>query len=257
MEQRTNEWFRARLGHITASECFVLTKDRKEPMTDEELAAYKAENPKSRVTTKTVPFSEATFTYLDRKVMENLLPLNSKSIEARNAVDDYIETHAVTNRAMEWGTLMEDEARNRYAREMSYEVFTMGFEPYDRYPNLVGGSPDGAIRQEDGIIEIKCPFQLEKHLQHVLYKTPADLKENEPEYYWQCVLNMLICDMQFCDFISYSPYVSKSKQLKVLRIPRIEEDFRLLRDRIELAVLYIKSRLEQLNIIPNIITNYE
>ena len=84
-------------------------------------------------------------------------------------------------------------------------------------------------------------------------KSRIDHLENEEEYYWQCVANMLFTDTEFCDFISYCPYVSLSKQLKVLRIPRPEEHTKLLSDRIDLAVLYMKEKMQQLDNIQTII----
>lgn len=253
MDQRSNEWFRARLGHITSSEISVLMKDHKEAMTDEELEEFKKANPKSRVTTKTVPFSDATYTYLNRKVMEHYLPVNSKDVYSQNCVDEYIEMHSVSNMATRYGTDIEPMARERYAEVMGYEVFETGFIPYTKYPKLVGGSPDGLIRQEKGVIEIKSPFTLEKHLQHYLYEKPEELKENEDEYYWQCVANMFFTDTDFCDFISFCPYISKSKQLKVLRIPRIAEEIKLLSERIDLAVEYIRSQIDRINKMETII----
>ena len=246
MEQRSLEWQKVRLGKLTASEISVLIKDRKVAMTEEELAAFKAENPKSRVTTRVVPFSDATFTYLNRKVMENYLPLHSKGIDSINAVTEYIEQHSFSNRATEHGTFWESEARMRYAEIMGYEVFEVGFVPYEKYPNLVGASPDGLVREEKGGLEIKAPFTMEKHLQHLMYTTPEELKENEEEYYWQCVHNMLVTDCDFWDFVSFNPYISKSKQIKILRIPRNDHDINLLIDRIDLAVQYMKEKMQQL-----------
>ena len=247
------EWQKQRLGHITASEISVLIKDRKEPMTEEELAAYKAANPKSRTTTKVVPFSDATFTYLNRKVMENLLPVNSEDTYAKNCVEEYIELHNQSSAATRYGTDMESVARDKYAETMGYEVYESEFIPYKKFPKLVGGSPDGLIRQENGIIEIKSPFSLEKHLQHLMYQTPQDLKNNEDDYYWQCIANLLFTDTDFCDFISYNPYVSLSKQLKVLRIHRDEEEINLLNERIDLAVEYMKTKMHELDKIEKII----
>ncbi|MBO4787072.1 MAG: YqaJ viral recombinase family protein [Prevotella sp.] len=254
IEQRTIEWHKQRLGKITASEIYVLAKDRKVAMTDEELAEYKAANPKSRVTTKVVPFSDATFTYLNRKVMENSMPLWSKDVVSINMIEEYVEQHNVTNRAMQWGTDLEPMARDKYAEVMGYEVFEVGFIPYAKYPNLCGGSPDGLIREEKGMIEIKCPYTLEKHLEHFLYAKPDDLKEGNEQYYWQCIANMLFTDTEYCDFVSYCPYVSPSKQIKVLRIPRNEDDIKLLTERIKLAVDYIKIQLAILNDVKAIIT---
>jgi len=247
MEQRTKDWYAARLGKITSSEIYVLTKDRKVPMTDEELAEHKAANPKSRVTTKVVPFSDTTFSYLNRKVMENCMPLWSDDVLSQNIIEEYIELRNYSTRATQWGVDMEPVARERYAETMGYEVCEAGFIPYDRYPNLCGGSPDGIIVDEPGCIEIKCPYTLEKHLQHFLYTTAEDIKENDEQYYWQCVNNMIVTETDFCDFISYCPYVSPSKQLKVLRIHRNEDDVKFLKERITLAVNYIKIQLGTLN----------
>lgn len=247
------DWKRARLGKITASEISCLLKDRKEPMTEEELAAFKEANHKSRVTTKVVPFSDASFTYLNRKVLENYLPLNSKSVEAKNAVDEYIEEHSFSNAATRWGTLWEDTARNKYAEAMGYEVIEVGFIPYSKFPKLMGVSPDGMIREEKGGCEIKCPYTLEKHLQHLTYQTPQDLKENEEEYYWQIYANMLVTEADFWDFVSFNPYISKNLQLKILRIHRDENEINLLDERIALAVQYMKEKMQQLDNIQTII----
>ena len=247
------EWKRARLGKITGSEIYVLTKNHKRAMTDEELAVFKAANPKSRVTTVEEAFSDATYTYLNRKVMENYLPLTSQSIAAVNAVNEYIEEHTVSNKAMQYGTLWEDAARRRYAEVMNCEVLEVGFEPYKQYPNLVGVSPDGMVRESKGGVEIKCPFTMEKHLQHFLYETPLDLKENDEQYYWQCVACMLVTDCDYWDFVSFNPYLSVSKQLKILRIPRDEQDINLLRSRITLSVEYMREKMRELDNIPTII----
>ena len=93
MIQRTDEWFLARKGMMTASEIYLLLNNHKEQMTEEELAAYKEANPKSRVTTKEVPFSDGTFTWLNHKVAERFMP--------DNAFLEYIELNNVSNRAMQ------------------------------------------------------------------------------------------------------------------------------------------------------------
>lgn len=253
LEQRSMGWRRARLGKLTSSEISVLIKEHKEAMTDEELAEFKAANPKSRVTTKMVPFSDATFTYLNRKVMEHFMPVDSDDTYSKNCVDEYIELHSQESMATRYGSDMESVAREKYAETMGYEVFETGFIPYDKYPRLVGGSPDGVIRQDQGIIEIKCPFTLEKHMQHLMYETPKELKENEEEYYWQCMANILFTGTEFCDFVSYCPYVSKSKQIKILRIYRNEEDIKLLTERISLAIQYMKDRIDNIKNIQAII----
>ena len=247
------EWKRQRLGKITASEISCLMKNHKRAMTDDELAAHKAANPKSRVTTVEEAFSDASFTYLNRKVMENYLPLSYSTDEEKNVVDEYIEEHSITNRAMSWGVLWEDTARKRYAESMGYEVLEVGFVPYDKYPKIMGVSPDGLIREENGGCEIKCPYTMEKHLQHLLYKTPQDIKENDEAYYWQMYACMLVTDRDFWDFVSFNPYVSRSKQLKILRVNRDEEEIKTLSERIDLAVSYIREKMKELDNIQTII----
>lgn len=236
-EQRTTEWYKQRLGKITASEVAVIMKNKRGKVADGEL-----------------PFADAAYTYLDGKIMENYLPIHETDQLSQNIVEDYIEQHSYASRAAEWGVLNEDYARERYAEEMGVEILQVGFIPYEKYPKLAGGSPDGLVREERGGIEIKCPYTLEKHLQHLLYEAPSDLKSGEPDYYWQCVMNMLITGCDYWDFVSYNPYVYSGKQLKVLRIMRDNDEIKTLEDRIELAVSYIKGQMAKLDNAQMIIT---
>lgn len=252
-EQGTLKWKRERLGKLTASEIYVLMKDRKEPMTEEELAAHKAANPKSRVTTKVVPFSEATFSYLDLKVMEQYLPLDSTNPDDQNIVNEYIEQHDVSTRAMDHGSFYESTARDLYSILTGVGVEETGFIPYDKFPMLAGASPDGLNLDGIGGIEIKSPFTLEKHMKHFLYQSQDELREEEPQYYWQCVMGMLCTGRQYWDFISFCPYVIESKMLKILRVHRIEDEVRQLEERIGLAAEYIQSKKLEIDITQSII----
>ena len=251
IDQRSTSWKILRLGKITASEIYVLMKDRKEPMTEEELAEWKAANPKSRVTTKTAPFSDATFTYLNRKVMENFLPKDDELM-----ITGYLDWHDISSRAMDFGTEWEADARAYYSEIMGIGVDESEFIPYKKYPNLVGGSPDGLNNDGLGGLEIKNPFTLEKHMQHLLYKTPQDLKENDEQYYWQCVANMMFCEREYWDFMSYSPYISSDLKAKIIRIPKDDGEFKLLADRIDIAAEYMQKKLVELSQINKIITDY-
>ena len=239
MEQRSREWFLARKGKMTASEIYLLLNNHKEAMTEEELAAFKAANPKSRVTTKEVPFSDGTFTWLNRKVAEYFMP--------DDAFLEDNELKQVNNRAGQHGELWEPDARQRYAREMGYEVYEVGFIPLKGYEQFAGGSPDGMVREEPGIIEIKCAWNSEVHQDYLLFEKPEDLKEYNLQYYVQCQMNMIVTDTTFCDFVAFDPRTSKSKQLKVLRIPKDEEMCTLLLQRIDLAKQYYRERIDKIN----------
>lgn len=234
--QRTEEWYLDRRGKVTASEIYLLLADHKEPMTEEELAAWKTENPKSRVTTKNVPFSDGTFTYLGRKVAEMYMPDDGYLM--------YIEQLSGGSAATRWGTALEDEARSRYMEEMGISVEDSPFMPLPDYGRFAGGSPDGRI--EGGIIEIKCPYNPAVHVEHYLLQSGEELKELNLQYYCQCQFNMMCCGVDFCDFISYDPRVSRDKQIKILRIYKDEETQAMLLERVRLAVDYFKQKINEI-----------
>lgn len=107
------------------------------------------------------------------------------------------ETYSNAN--MERGILMEPEAKLFYEEIMQVDVFEAGFVTNeDFYPEYVGVSPDGMIKEDNGLIEIKCPL-LKTHVGYIL----ADRLPNE--YKWQVQGQMLIADAEYCDFMSYYP----------------------------------------------------
>lgn len=253
--QRTRDWYLDRKGKITASECYVLLNNSKVAMTEEELKVWKEQNPKSRITTKEVPFSSGTYTYLDEKIAEMYMPENS--------FIEYMEECKFETKAMQWGTFWEEGARNRYQEALGYEVLDAPFIQLKGYENFAGGSPDGIIRNANGIIEIKCPYNPAVHMRHFLFTKPEDLKEDNLQYYVQTQYNMACVSQEFdkridfCDFISYDPRTSKSKQLKVLRIPADEEMQSLLLDRTDLAVNYLREKIDSINKMQAIISYYK
>lgn len=243
--QRTKEWFLARKGKITASEVYLLLNNHKEAMTEEELAEFKKANPKSRTTTKEVPFSDGTFTYLNKKIAEFYM--------SDNAYLEDVEVHQVNNNAMKYGTFWEDTARQRYALEMGYEVYEVGFIPLKGYELYAGGSPDGMIREENGLIEIKCPFNSEVHQDYLLFEKPEDLKEYNIQYYSQIQMNIIVTECDFCDFVAFDPRTLRDNQLKVIRIPKDIPFCNLLLERIALAKDYYIDRMDKLSNIKTII----
>ena len=253
--QRNRDWYLARKGKITASECYVLLNNSKVAMTEEELKVWKEQNPKSRITTKEVPFSSGTYTYLDEKIAEMYMPENS--------FIEYMEECKFETKAMQWGTFWEEGARNRYQEALGYEVLDAPFIPLKGFENFAGGSPDGINRDVNGIIEIKCPYNPAVHMKHFLFTKPEDLKEDNLQYYVQTQYNMICVgqelgtEIDFCDFISYDPRTSKSKQLKVLRIPADKEMQGVLVERTELAVAYLREKIESINAMQSTIINYK
>ncbi len=117
MEQRTAEWFQARLGKVTASNVYnVISK-----------------------TAKGIPTSK----YEDYKI---------KLITERltGQTSPYYETED-----MRWGIENEEDALREYAFIYDTDVTQCGFIQHPTI-KMAGASPDGFIG-EDGLIEVKCP----------------------------------------------------------------------------------------------------
>lgn len=242
--QRTPEWYKVRQGKVTASMCYLLIQNRKEPMTPDELEEYKKANPKSRATMKEVPFSQTTLTYLNGKVMEWAMSPESYI--------DYVIDSEPASRALRWGTECEPLARQAYERKSRLHVEDAPFVPYMSNRRYAGGSPDGIIRHKMAIVEFKCPYTLAVHLSHLRLTDGRQLLELNEQYYAQCQMNMMCCSSvwnspcEWCDFVSYDPRVKKSLQLKILRIMPDEDYQTRLAERIRLAEEYIRNIYDEL-----------
>lgn len=118
MEQRTNEWFNARLGKVTASRISdVMAKPKKNG------------------------HSASRQNYMAQLICERLTETPAESF---------------TNTAMQRGTELEPVAREMYIlNQFDATVKEVGFIPHPSIENA-GASPDGLVN-DDGLIEIKCP----------------------------------------------------------------------------------------------------
>jgi putative phage-type endonuclease len=115
--QRTEDWFTARLGHLTASRMNDALDYLKSGCSGAKRKALKLEVLTERLTGK--------------------------------PVDKF------TNTAMQWGIDNEAAARTEYERQTGNRVAECGFAQHQRIP-WIGASPDGLIG-DDGLVEIKCP----------------------------------------------------------------------------------------------------
>ena len=182
--QRTPEWYAQRLGRFSCSQFFRL-------MTDPKLKADKEAG----------NLSDGAMTYVYECVAEKLT--------GKKAKEDF------TSKYTEWGIDNEPIAKTIYN-----EVFNVKIEDssYIEYVNNAGGSPDGLVN-DDGIVEIKCPFTITSHLEHKLEKL-EDIGRRE--YYWQCLGYLLITGRRWIDFISYSPNYPGKLQLVKQRLTYAE-----------------------------------
>jgi putative phage-type endonuclease len=151
-------------------------------------------------------------------------------------LDKIVETYYgikenIVSEAMQWGIDYEPEAIDYYSLFTGEEVESVGFVSSD---DIIGGSPDGLVL-DDGVIEIKCPFNPVNHLRYGLCKTAKDLKKLNKANYWQCIGNMMVTDSSWCDFISYDPRMDGEGRMYILRIEQNQDAVNELKQAIDRA----------------------
>lgn len=133
-------------------------------------------------------------------------------------------TEAFQNDAMRRGTELEAEARDAYMFATGNVVVESGFIVYADLPRT-GCSPDGMIG-ETGLVEIKCPSAMGKHLAALLRGDHAS------EYRWQLQHQLLVTGRKWVDIASYDPRWPDDLQLAIKRVERDEDAIQQLRDAI-------------------------
>jgi hypothetical protein len=156
--------------------------------------------------------------------------------------------------AMDWGNAHESDAAAAFQQKhphlnlQYYGVINPKFFEYNQY---CGGSPDGvftAATGDNGIIEIKCPYNSTEHVRHLLITDAASLLDIAPEYYWQMVANMLFTETRIGYFISFDPRMALERlQLHVVPIEPIDGHIDLLKERIAEASKWILTNVNILN----------
>lgn len=222
LEQRTPEWYKARLGHITGSMVYnVMLQPTKKAMNEGEI------------------FSETAKGYLykvaaERNIRQSYLDDDFKFAE-------YLERTNIETREMRYGTETEELAREMYRKKTKYELTEVGFITHPNIPNY-GDSPDGVVLDKVlfkpiGCLEIKCP-KPETWMKYLAqFKAGKTLKDIEDKYYWQCQSHMMCLGVEWCDFVYFDKMMKDG--LQIVRIERNEEDIELMKERIRLANEYI------------------
>lgn len=221
-EQRTLEWYRARLGYITGSQVGSLMKSGR---------------------TKDKVFSDTALTYLYQLAGER--SLNPEIVKDDNMFTFYLEQTTSQSKAMRFGTEQEENARAMYVDITGREVKEVGLchHPQIKY---LASSPDGITADGDvmGCVEIKCPT-LSTYSKYVAeIHDNESLKKVNPDYYYQCQNHMACTEAQFCDFIVYCPFVENP--IHIVRVQRDEDAIALIMERVELAEQIIEENYSQL-----------
>lgn len=219
VEQRSLEWHRLRCGCITGSKVAdIMSSGRKK----EDL------------------FSQVGKSYLYQIAGERLF--NPDFLNDDDIFQDYIDQVSVNTKAMQWGSDQEDAAKSLFM-QMNFpegEIVELSSCKHDTIPYFAA-SPDGAIYGRDGeclkIIEVKCP-NINTYMKYrTLIHDAASLKETEPKYYWQMMAEMSCTGATSGIFITYCPWLSKP--IHWAEIERVEDDIKLMEDRVILANDYI------------------
>lgn len=136
------------------------------------------------------------------------------------------EFKQIVNAAVSWGADNEDKARQLYEWRTENIVTQVGLATIDGMPS-VGASTDGLI-EEDGVLEIKCPFNSANHLQTIV-------ERNVPSNYeWQVQGQMWVLNKEWCDFVSYDPRMPDTHCIAVIRVERDQEKIDTLAERVGL-----------------------
>jgi predicted phage-related endonuclease len=189
VEQGSEEWLKQRLGKFTSSRFSDLLTSSR---------------------TKGEVFGQTAKTYISEVAAEIL---------TGEQVSNFV------NQAMEWGTYQEDFAREAYEEITGNSVVE---SPFIEMNNYCGGSPDGLI-DEDGIIEIKCPYNSTNFINSVVNDSAYDKK-----HVTQMQGYLMITGRKWCDYVCFDPRI-KGNNIHVVRYERDEELISKIRERVELG----------------------
>ena len=124
-----------------------------------------------------------------------------------------------SNAAMQWGVATEPDARSAYEFRVDCDVAPCGFIAHPAVP-MSGASPDGLVGA-DGLVEIKCP-ETKTHIDTLFSGAIPD------KYIKQMQFQMACAGRAWVDFVSYDPRMPEAMRLFVKRVPRADNDIRLL-----------------------------
>lgn len=210
--QGTEEWDQMRIGRFTSSEMFKLLT-----------------NPRSKAEQEAGKLSETALTYIQVKVAETITGRQKENSYAYPLV---------------YGKETEPVAIEAFCARTGFTHDTIGFVAFGDH---AGGSPDGIINDVD-ILEVKCPYTIDKQVDYLLLTDQWDLKRMFPEYYWQVMSNLLFTARPKAHFVSFDPRYPEPKNIVHLEVKPVEEDFEKITTAIAKAVEEKLKLLKLLNL---------
>lgn len=212
-EQKSREWFRARIGKFTASGMpDLMTSGR-----GKERFGKTAINYVLKVAAERDMTPEGLEMYLDQQVKK----------EFRQTL---------------WGNTHESDARIEAGKLLRCEIKEVTFAncPDTLIGDFFGGSADGVT--DTGIpVEIKCPYDPIRHEQNLQLKLIGiDVKH---DYYPQMQAHMINFNADKCYFVSYDPRRSEARRVCVIDVKRDQDYINEMTDRLKLANIAVESYL--------------
>lgn len=202
MKQGSRAWVEARLGKVTSSRLADVLRGG-----------------------RSGGLSKAAETYM--------LQLISEILTGEPADD-------IRSKPIMWGNQHEDGARASYQFDRDCNVTQTGFVPHPEIEGF-GGSPDSLVGN-DGILEIKCPFNSTVHLTTLL--TQQVPEEYEP----QVQGNLCATGRQWCDFVSYDPRMPAGADIVVIRVDRDEVFIEEIEDRVKRFIDHLNRKLDKVRL---------
>lgn len=146
--------------------------------------------------------------------------------------------------AMIEGSVNELTAMQVYVSDHSTGEVLYGSKIFIPLGENAGVSPDGIelMGEERIYLEVKSPSAPNKYVELAMCHDWETLKADRDDVYWQCVFNMLVLGCQSAKVLVYHP----NRGLKVIDVPRIEEDITLCETRITETVKLKLELTEQL-----------
>lgn len=147
----------------------------------------------------------------------------------------------IQSKYLDHGNEHEPTARQLYQWHLSerHELKQVLFVDHPDVP-FCGGSPDCLVG-DDGLLEIKCPYQVHNHLINI----EQDGTSNR-DYIWQMQGNLWITGRQWCDFVSFHPFVPEELQFHVVRYWRDEDVIEEIAERVPRALEQIAIRVKNI-----------
>lgn len=226
-EQRSAQWYAARLGNVTGSEAdkvFLNISDTAKAAVVRNILDVKTLTPKIKATEEFMSLWERDAIELFEEVGEKIPESEERKkyrqrLVAERLIGMPVDENRFLTPAMKWGMLQEKDAINEYVLQTKNIVAEA---PFLRHPELrCGASPDGLVVDREsgllGVLEVKC-LNPDNHLYKVIKRG-----EIPDEYVTQIHMEMWISGRDFCDFIGYDPRVPAGLNLFIKRYERDDE----------------------------------